>query len=198
MRNALRIAMILFSLFPSRLAPNDGVRTAIVHIVVVDGLGKNLGAPEIASFVADGSGQDYGVQFQDGKANVPFGDYTIKVRSLGFFSTEKHVEVFQSEVWVVAGLLPGSQSRDAEPLTTLTGKINNVPPREGPIYLRLCGVYLDLVLDTVLDDNAQQFSFTARIPTGKFVLTASGQSGVLKAMEVDLPTTKPVLLNLKR
>jgi hypothetical protein len=191
-----KLAFVLFLLFPFQLTPQEGLNSAHIHIVVVDGLGRNLGTAQVSSFVADGTGKNYAVTFQNDEATVPFDDYVLTVYSQGFFSAQKRVQVFQREVWVIVGLTPGAESRGSEPLTTVTGKAINVPSSERPIYVRLCGIYLDFVLDTALAADNGQFSITGRIPTGKFVLTISGRSGILYSNEVDIPTTKPLLLDL--
>jgi hypothetical protein len=70
-----KLALILFLLFPLRSAPREDLNSALVHIVVVDGLGRNLGTSQVSSFVSDGTGKNYGVAFQNGEATVPFDDY---------------------------------------------------------------------------------------------------------------------------
>jgi hypothetical protein len=195
MMNATKFAMLLFFLFPLRPALQQEPQMALVQIIVVDGTGRDLGRPDVSSFTESDAGKNYGTLFRDGQGSVPFGDYLLKVHSTGFFTGEKHVQVFQSAVWIVVGLEPGAESRVSAPLTHLVGELLNVKSVERPVYLHLSGLYLDFRIDTALD-SADHFSFTGRIPTGMFVLTTTGRSGVLDIREVNIPMTKPLLLNL--
>jgi hypothetical protein len=195
MGNASKFVLLLVIFLPWRPPLRQEPQIALVQIIVVDGTGRNLGRAEISTFTESDTDKDYGILFRDGQGRVPFGDYVLKVHSPGFFTGERQVQVFQPSVWVVVGLDPGAESRVASPLTRVTGKLIDVKSTEKPVYLHLSGLYLDFRADTKLD-TTDQFEFRGRIPTGKFLLTTAGRSGILDIQEVDIPTTKPLLLRV--
>jgi hypothetical protein len=196
MGNAIRLSISLF-LFLLGTARQQELQMASVQIVIVDGMGRHLEKPEVSSFIETDTGKNYASLFNDGQASVPFGDYVLKVHSTGFFTGERHLQVFQPEVSIIVALEPGAESRVASPLIHLTGKLLNVSSAEKPVYLHLSGLYLDFQADTALND-ANQFCFTGRIPTGKFVLTTTGRTGILDIRWIENPTTKPLLVHLDR
>src|SRR5437016_10700634 len=83
---------------------------AKVHIIAVSSSGQILPA-KVGSFLSKRSSTDLAKNFSNGfAASVPFGVYRARVYSDGFWSSEREIPVYQSEVWSVVQLQVGEEN----------------------------------------------------------------------------------------
>ena len=74
-------AVLVFFLLPITSAGQQQAKKATVHIVVVDGFGRDLGEARVASFERYG-GQDLAKLFRENTAkNIPYGVYQVRCPS---------------------------------------------------------------------------------------------------------------------
>src|SRR5262249_36018138 len=112
---------------------------ATVHIVVIDGFGRDLGEAKVDSFKNMDSGQDFSRHFQENTAkDIPYSVYQVRVNVPAYFSGQVTAQVFQPVVWVVVGLRYGEELPIyPAPRLQLTGTVKNIDPGEQPVYTRL-------------------------------------------------------------
>jgi hypothetical protein len=173
---------------------------ATVHIVVVDGFGRNLGVAEVDSFKYT---EDFSKRFQRNTAkDIPYGDYKVRVHITGFESGEVTAQVFQPEVWVVVGLMAGGQRGEYPgPTLQMTGTVKNIDPSEQPVYIRLSAVYSNFMMDTRVNVRGQSGTFTLAgvIPNGEYILLTIGRTRVLdvRQLKVAFPAKGPIMIDLE-
>jgi hypothetical protein len=136
-------------------------------VSVVDGFGSPLSQDEVSITVVDSFGS--AVSYRDHL--LPYGHYVVKASCSMFKSFERAVDLRDSSVLVVAGLLmldAGNLSGDsADAGYSITGKLLGGDPSDRPI-VRLLTPYGDLVLDT---RPAASGGFAFRgLPNGRYVI----------------------------
>jgi hypothetical protein len=194
---ALVWGLLLCCLVPVSSRAQEQTLSGAVHIKVVDSNGRDLGRAEVATFTQLPSGADFGSRFYENTANViPYGKYELAVRATGFIGAKRVVQVFQPVVWTVVALEYSIEGREFTAPTQLSGRVINLDSKQNPVYLRLSGVYNDLVMDTRADSSSGDFTFTGLIPDGKYILIVSGPKGVLETREVDFPNPKAMVIDL--
>lgn len=194
----MRFALIgLLFLLPQAGPGVPQSQTAKVHIVLVDTYGRNLsGQALVGSFQEIGVREDFATSFRDNEAsNVPFGVYQASIGAKGFWNVRKQVRVFQAEVWVVAALEIGMGSSEGGlPTADLVGVMKG-RRSEDPIWIRLSGVYSQVVIDERITES--QFKLSA-VPNGEYVLAVTQAGRVLDVQSVRTPVAegKPITIDL--
>ena len=173
---------------------------ATVHIVVVDGFGRDLGVAEVESFKY-AERQDFSRHFQRNTAkDIPYGDYQVRVRITGFYSGQITAQVFQPVVWVVVGLMAGGERGEYPgPTVQMTGTVRNIDPGEKPVYIRLAAVYSNFMMDTRVSlDQSGAFTLAGVIPDGEYILLTIGRTRVLdvRQLKVASPAKEPIIIDL--
>jgi hypothetical protein len=170
-------------------AGQQQTRQATVHLVVVDGFGRDLGEAKVSSFTDVDTGKNLAERFHDNTATgVPYGIYTVHAREVGYFTGEVTAQVFQPNVWVVVGLRYGEELPIfPAPRLQIPGTVKNIDPSEQPVYVRLAAVYSDFIMDTrVALDHSGSFTLAGVIPDGKYVLITIGRTKVLDFRLIDV------------
>jgi len=175
---------------------------ATVHVVVVDGFGRDLGEAKVDSFKDMGSGRDLAGRFQENAAKgIPYGVYQVRVHKAGFFTGQMTTQVFQPDVWVVVGLRVGEEGpMFPAPRLQLTGTVKNFGPGEEPIYLRLVAVYSDFMMDARVKASGQSGTFTLAgiVPDGKYILITIGRTRILdvRQLKLEIAAKEPIVIDL--
>jgi hypothetical protein len=176
---------------------------ATVHIVVVDGFGRDIGEAEVDSFKNMDSGQDFSRHFRENTAkDIPYSEYRVRVHKTAYSPGEVTAQVFQPVVWVVVGLMGGSERGEYPgPRLQLTGTVKNIDPGEQPIYIRLVAVYSNFMMDTRVNvrDRSGAFTLAGVIPDGEYILLTIGRTRVLdvRQLKVALPAKEPIMIDLE-
>jgi hypothetical protein len=195
-------AVLVFFFLPITSAGQQQAKKAIVHIVVVDGFGRDLGEAKVVSFKDIATSHDLARRFHENTATgVPYGVYEVVVQQTGSFAAHLTTQVFEQDVWVVAGLRYGEEL-PVFPAARLqlSGTIKNLDPGEQPVYMRLMGVYPDFIMQTKVETSGQSGTFTLAgvIPDGKYVLITIGRTKVLhvQLLDVKFPAQTPIVIDL--
>lgn len=196
-------AVLVLFLVPIPSAGQQQARKATVHVVFVDGFGRDISEATIVSFKDVGdSGRDLARQFHKNRATgVPYGVYEVRVQQVGYFTAHVTAQVFQPDVWLVAALRYGEELPIfPAPRLQLSGTIKNLDPGEEPVYVRLMGVYPDFIMQTRVEVSGNSGSFTLAgvIPNGKYVLVTIRKTRVLHLQEIDVeyPARTPIVIDL--
>lgn len=175
---------------------------ATVHIIVVDGFGRDLGNATIASFKNLDNGRELANRFKENTArDVPYSVYKVRVQRAAYFPGQITAQVFQPDVWLVVGLRVGEELPEfPAPRLEMSGTINNLDPTEEPVYIRLAGVYSNFIMDAkarVLDHSGT-FELAGVIPDGKYILITIGRTGILDVRQVGVkfPAKTPIEIDL--
>jgi hypothetical protein len=194
--------LVFFLLHVPCAGQQQQAKTATVHIVVVDGFGRDLGEAKVVSFKHLDTGRDLARRFHENTATgVSYGVYQVVVQQTGSFTARVTAQVFQPDVWVVAALRYGEELA-AFPAARLqlTGTIKNLDPGEQPVYMRLVGVYPDFIMQTRVEASGHSGNFTLAgiIPDGKYILMTIGRTTVLdvRLLDVKFPMTAPIVIDL--
>jgi hypothetical protein len=174
---------------------------ATVHIVVVDGSGRDIGEAEVDSFKYY---EDFSKHFRGNTAKeIPYGEYNVRVHKTGFTSGEITAQVFQPVVWVVVALSVGGTLRGeyTGARLQLTGTVTNIDPSEQPVYIRLSAIYSNFIMDTRVNvrDQSGAFTLAGVIPDGEYILLTIGRTRVLdmRQFKVAFPAKEPIMIDLK-
>ena len=196
-------AVLVFFLVPIPSAGQQQAKKATVHIVVVDGFGRDLGEAKVVSFKDTAeTGHDLARQFhKNGATGVPYSVYEVRVVKDGYFTAFVNAQVFQPDVWVVVALRYGEELPMFPAVRLqLSGTIKNLDPGEEPVYVRLMGVYPDFIIQTRVEVSGDSGSFTLAgvIPDGKYVLITIGRTKVLhiRVLDVKFPAQTPIVIDL--
>src|SRR5262249_36494783 len=122
-------AVLVFLLVPITSAGQQQARKATVHVVVVDGFGRDLGEAKVASFKDTAeTGHDLARQFHKNQATgVPYSVYEVRVQHTGYFTASVKAQVFQPDVWLVVALRYGEElPMFPAPRVQLSGTIKNL------------------------------------------------------------------------
>lgn len=175
---------------------------ATVHVIVVDGFGRDLGNANVASFKNLDNGRDLANRFKENTAkDVPYSVYRLRVQRAAYFPGQITAQVFQPDVWLVVGLRVGEELPEfPAPRLKMSGTIKNLDPTEEPVYLRLAGVYSNFIMDAkarVLDHSCT-FELVGVIPDGKYILITIGRTRILDVRQLDVkfPAKTPIEINL--
>ncbi len=194
-------AIVVFFLVPVPSAGQQQARKATVHVVFVDGFGRDIEAKVVSFKVAD-TGHDLARQFQQNRAaGIPYGVYEVSAVQVGYVTAHVTAQVFQPDVWLVVALRPGEEL-PVFPAARLqlSGTIKNFDPGEQPVYVRLVGVYPDFIIQTRVEVSSNSGSFTLAgiIPDGKYVLVTIGRTKVLNVqlLDVHFPAKIPIVIDL--
>jgi hypothetical protein len=176
-------------------------KKATVHLVVVDGFGRDLGEARITAFKYYGSERNLAKAFHGNTAkDVPYGVYQVRAHEVGYFSGQVTAQVFQPDVWVVIGLRYGEESPTfSGPRLQIPGTIKDIDPSEQPLYVRLAAVYSDFIMDTrVALDHSGSFTLAGVIPDGKYTIMTIGRTRVLdiRLIDVDSEMKLPIAIDL--
>ena len=195
-------AVLVFFLVSIPTAGQQQARKAKVHIVVVDGFGRDIGEGEVVSFKDTDTDHDLARQFHKNAATgVPYNVYEVRVTKVGYVTASVVAQVFQPDVWLVVSLRYGEDLPIfPAPRLQLSGTIKNIDPNEEPLYVRLMGVYPDFIMQTrvELSGNPRSFTLAGVIPDGKYVLIIIGRTKVLHLQEIDVefPAKTPIVIDL--
>ena len=195
-RSVLTVAIFLALGLPCLFARSVGESGVRVHVVLVGTNGCPLTSePQVEQFTAEAqaqlfratdTGKDYSAKFNHGTAEgIPVGPYRLKVRTKGFWSTERFVQVNRADTWVVVALEVGMDgSEGGFPVDEVRGRIEDAPTHAGPIFVRLSGVFSDLAMDDKAEADGD-FDF-GEIADGLYILSATqaGEVITVKAVEV--------------
>lgn len=195
---ALGSAQLIFVLLLVCTPGQGQPQKASVHIRIVDSSGQDLGDPKITLFRAQTDGQDYASHFHQGSATgLPFGLYKLRAYTLGFWSAEREVRVFQPNVWVLMSLELGMGKLEGGLSTySLSGSIRNLPAVKEAAWVRLLGVYSTVVIDAKAGE-AGDFTM-AGIPQGLYVLVTTQGGKVLDIRAVQIPASGPLDVELTK
>jgi hypothetical protein len=177
---------------------------ATVHIVVVDGFGRDLGEAKVDSFKNMDSGQDFSRHFRGNVSkDIPYSVYQVRVHVPGFFSSQVTAQVFQPDVWVVVGLRLGEELPIfPAPRLQLRGTVKSIDPGEEPVNIRLMAVYSNFMMDTRVNVLGQSGTFTLAgvIPDGEYILLTIGRTRVLdvRQLKVAFPAKEPIMIDLEQ
>ncbi|HUI51597.1 MAG TPA: hypothetical protein VLX60_07425 [Terriglobales bacterium] len=182
--------------------------SATVHIQLVSNEGIELtgeGEVEVQRFQDDSNGPDLAKKFKHGTASgVPYGVYTLRVRTAGFWSAEREVRVFQPSVLTVVSLEIGmGRTEGGLPTAMFDGKIKNLASPSTSLRVRLSGIYSTTIMDAKVESDGR--FLLSGVPYGVYILVvtrnadfASDQKPrVLASEEVRVPLTAPLLIDLK-
>ncbi len=179
-----------------------GKRHATVHLVVVDGFGRDLGEGEVTSFKEQITDQELANRFRQNTArDIPYGIYEVRAHKVGFFTGKTMAHVFRPEVWVILALNVGHGMPEyVAPTAQISGTVKNFDKAEEPIYLRLAGLYSDFLMDTRLDVKGQvgEFNLLGIIPDGKYVLIVVGRTRVLDIRQLEVPAKTSIVIDLSK
>jgi hypothetical protein len=195
-------AVLAVFLVPIPSAGQQQVRKGKVHVVVVDGFGRDLGEAKVVSFKNTDTDHDLARQFHKNQATgVPFGVYEARVVQVGYATAHVTAQVFQPDVWLVVALQYGEELPVfPAPRLQLSGTIKNLDAGEQPVYVRLMGVYPDFIMQTRVEVSGNSASFTLAgvIPNGKYVLITIGRTRVLNVqlLDVKFPAQAPIVIDL--
>jgi len=198
----IRAAVILFlSLFPAFVHAQH--HSATVHVRLVGPTGLDLGEATVESFKCRGDASDLcgnvdlADHFQHGVgSHIRYGVYDLRARTEGFWSAESVVRVFQDDVGATLQLEIGmGRSEGGLPTFGLSGSLRNFPVAEGPIWVRLAGVYSSTVMDAEANENGE-FAL-AGAPQGWYVLITTQGGRVLDTRPIEIPTRGPVVISLR-
>lgn len=182
---------------PHELERNS--REATVHLVGVDGFGRELRTLKVLSFKDEDSAHELRGIFQENTAGkIPYGVYHLKVGHGGFWTTEKRVFVFKPDVWVIVGLRL-SELGDTEypsPSWIVSGKVNNVDPAEEPVYVKLLGLNLDYSIEDRVDRRSGSFTLAGQNPQGRFLLVTVGRTHILDVRQLEIPAKTSIEIDL--
>lgn len=192
----LVLAALLLPSTSDRTANQDPAQTATVHIVLLNSYGNSLGEKaEVIEFRdTTPGGHDFVHSFrQNTGTEVPFGTYRLRVRTAGFWTAEREVRVYQSEVWAVAALEFGmGTSEGGFPTSNVSGRIRGLESTKNPVRLRLSGIYSTAVMDTVMNPLGE-FRF-AGIPNGCYVIVTTREQEVLDVRSLCTPRERGGML----
>lgn len=193
-KHSLRIVWLVFIFVPLYGAGQKQDQNAIVHIKIVDYPGQDLGEPKVEEFRSGRDGKDFADRFRHGSASgIPFTQYHLRVNNVGFYAAEREVRVFQPEVWVVLGLALGEEGGPYP--YQLAGHIKGQDASKGALWIRLSGVYSEIMMDSKASD-AGDFAFSGIIQ-GHYVLIISQNGSVLNVRPVDIPFDGPLLIGVE-
>src|ERR1700686_864078 len=132
----MELCALVFLMTGLTCKTQSDLRTAIVHIVLVDTLGRDLGIAAVTSFQQKTTAApELRSRFKDNTAsNIPFGVYHLRTFRENFYSVDRTVLVHQREVRVVAQLDVGEENG---PLPyTIAGIIKALPLSKGHLWVR--------------------------------------------------------------
>jgi hypothetical protein len=191
-RLLLPIAITIALGFPCQFARTAGQNGVSVQLLLVDTTGNTLTSEaqvedftaleQAQHFRATDPGKDYSTKFNHNMADGP---YHLKVRTTGFWSAERFVQVNHTDTWVVVALQVGMDVTEGGlPAYEVRGRIEDAPYGAEPTFVRLSGVFSDLVADDKARPDGE-FDFGLIAP-GLYTLTATqaGKVIALKAVEV--------------
>src|SRR4051794_29418617 len=87
---------------PAEVSPHTIGDTGVVHVKIVDSAGNDIGRTEVCQFTPiEDPKNNLANRFRNNVGTgIPFGVYQLRARAVGFWSAERHVQVFESDVWV--------------------------------------------------------------------------------------------------
>ena len=184
---------------PDQLDRHPGEAT--VHLVGVDGFGRELGALQVLSFRDENNGHEFRERFQQNTASkIPYGVYHVRVGHIAYWFTEKRVFVFTPNVWAIVGLKISELGDSESPNShwVVSGTVNNIDPAEEPVYVKLLGLYQDYSVEDRVDVSGGSGSFTlaGQNPQGRFLLITLGRTRALDVREFTIPARSPIEINV--
>ena len=194
------VMMLTFLARCPYLAGQDRKYEATVHLKIVAVDGSDLGRAKVAmfkkKFVQLSSDREMASRFKNNSIDqVPFGTYRLKVYATGFYETEREVQVFAPEVWVVVQLQVGEEVGTLGlPTFTLPGKVICSGEGSEPLWLRMTGVYSSVVIDAKIPESGE-FQVVG-IPQGEYVLIARQGTRIAHTLTFRVPTSTPVIIDL--
>jgi len=116
------------------------------------------------------------------------------MRVPGFWSGERELRVFQSEVMAVVALEIGMlQTEGGLQTSSISGHVQNTNRTAGPLRIRLTGVYSSTIVDAEVKDSGE-FRL-AEVPNGRYVLVATQHDKVLTVRAIDLPIKEALVID---
>lgn len=143
-------------------------------------------------------GTDFSEKFKKGEAgNIPYGLYELKAIGPIGGLIWREVDVFQPEVWVMAGFTGEYGDVDfVQPNQRLHGVVKHIPESEEPLFVKLLGVRCEANLDGKVDAASGVFSMAISAGSCPYLLLTIGRSGILDAREISLPLNGEVEIDL--
>lgn len=177
------------------------VRTATVHIVDVGAFHNDFPNVQVRSFRNEEDDFDLARRFQENTATrIPYGTYHLVVTKQYAMQTERYVDVFQPNVWVVVELeFDTERSPFRAPNSTLTGTVTNIASNEQPLYVSLIGIHTAYHIDDKVNISGSSgtFSFAGFMPELKLLLITSDQHhDILDIRQIKVPSDKPIVIDL--
>jgi hypothetical protein len=173
--------------------PVKETRTSTVRIVPVDVLGDELEDVDVDLFQPRGDGTDFAKRFHRGIASkILYGTYTARIHVRGFRLANRLVRVYQPNVVVVVGLSVGGEGD--EWTWDLSGLVRGGGRTAGPLWIRVSGVYSDIILDAEVSDSGG-FSLE-KMPGGPYVLALVQGGKVLDVRAIKVPLESPLMIEI--
>lgn len=172
--------------------PGQVPKTANVHVKLFSASGLDLGNPNIELFkqIAPTYGDllsgNMAARFKKSVAiGIPTGLYRLRVFVPGFYTAERTVRVYQSDVWILIGLEFGEQSTVA---AVVRGRVSGVADETQKTWVKLVGVLSDFSIESNVDAMGD-FSM-AGAQEGKCLLLVFQGSRVLATRLVDVKSSR--------
>lgn len=173
------------------------IATSTVRIVPVgiSGTEIDVTSVKVESFKPQSGAKDLAALFRGNPASgIPYGIYKVRMRVPGFWSGERELRVFQSEVRAVVALEIGTLQREGGLQTSsISGHVQNTNRTAGPLRIRLTGVYSSTIVDAEVKDSGE-FRL-AEVPNGRYVLVAIQHDKVLTVRAIDLPIKEALVID---
>jgi len=193
---------------PTRLniqgAPTSA-KTATIHIHLVSNFGIALLSEVSVDTFQDRltpNQRNLAGRFKGGVATgIPFGVYLLRASANGFWTAEREVRVFQSDVSTVVALEPGGVDGGLLANTaTVSGKVLTGQPNL--LHVRLAGVFSSTIMDANLKADGS-FEFSG-VPQGVYLLIAiregdpatTSKGEVQYSSTVNVPLSAPLQIKL--
>jgi hypothetical protein len=153
-----------------------------VKVLISDTFGRPLTGAHV-TLTSIGPGQKFAGT--DGKADfdkIPFGQYDLEIRLMGFLTRKERVRVYQSSVVFNTGLELAATHVYERPV--LLGSIKPVVEGRPDLWVRLVAIYSsDLTENTV--DSSGRFELDG-MAVGRYLLLVFEKDKVLAARPVDV------------
>ncbi len=177
--------------------------TATIHVRIVDVRAHDVGEARIESFKqveffsSRKNRKDYASRFhQNTASDIPYGIYHLRVSARGFWSAERDVRVFQSDVRVVVQLELGMGSDEGGFVSyPVSGRVKNLLPSSEPVWVKLVGVYSGVNMETKVSSSGD--FILNKVPQGGYVLITIRETKILDCRPVEVPMSAPVLIELR-
>lgn len=186
-------AVSLVSNAYAEFIPGREKRIATVRIIPVDILGNEVKGVDVELFQLRNEGTNFAKRFHRGMASkILYGTYTARIHVSGYRFADRIVRVFQPNVVVVIGLQVASEG--AETTWDIAGRVHGGAKSGGPFWIRVSGIYSDIILDAELDGSGN-FSLE-NVPEGPYVLSVVQGGKILDVRTIKVPLESPLMIEI--